>query len=130
MPRYGSIEHKQQSYYIIISHWCGRSPPHMYRNVVLITLEPEEEFLWCNHLNSTSLAVFSLNTNNFILSSSLLLIFRQSSFKVMYRIITIKKDLLKYKLTSDDKCPFCLNPDSIEHTFYIVKYQMISFPKL
>ena len=42
----------------------------------------------------------------------------------------IKKNLLKYKLASDDKCPFCLNPDSIEHTLYIVKYQMNSFPKL
>ena len=34
----------------------------------------------------------------------------------MHRIITIKKELLKYKLASDDKCPFCLNPDSTEHT--------------
>ena len=24
---------------------------------------------------------------------------------------------VKYKLGSDDKCPFCLNPDSVEHTF-------------
>ena len=89
----------------------------MYRNVVLITLEPEDEFLWCDHLNSTSLAVFSLNTNNEILVSSLLLIFRQFSSKVMHRIITIKKELLKYKLASEDKCPFCLNPDSTEHSF-------------
>ena len=35
----------------------------------------------------------------------------------MHRIITTKKELLKYKLASDDKCPFCLNPDSIEHIF-------------
>ena len=35
----------------------------------------------------------------------------------MYRIITTKKELLEYKLASDDKCPFFLNPDSIEHTF-------------
>jgi len=42
---------------------------------------------------------------------------RQFSFKVMLRIITTKKELLKYKLASVDKCPFCLNPDSIEHTF-------------
>ena len=33
------------------------------------------------------------------------------------RIITTKKELLKYKLASDDKCPLWLNPDSIEHTF-------------
>ena len=36
---------------------------------------------------------------------------------VVHRIITTKKELLKYKLASDDKCPFCLNPDSNEHTF-------------
>ena len=54
----------------------------------------------------------------------------QFSFNVMGRIITIKKELLKYKLTSDDRCPFCLNPDSIEHTLHIVNYQMDSFPKL
>ena len=35
----------------------------------------------------------------------------------MHRLITTKKELLKYKLASDDKCPFCLNPDSIERTF-------------
>ena len=39
------------------------------------------------------------------------------SFKVMHRIITIKKEPLKYKLASDDKCPFCFNPDSIVQTF-------------
>ena len=89
----------------------------MYRNVVLITLEPEDEFLRWDDLNSTSLAVFSLNTNNEILASSLLLIFRQFSSKVVHRIITIKKELLKYKLASEDKCPFCLNPDSTEHSF-------------
>ena len=42
----------------------------------------------------------------------------------------IKKELLKYKLASDDKFPFCPNPDSIEHTLYNVKNQMNSFPKL
>ena len=41
----------------------------------------------------------------------------QFSFKVVHRIITTKKELLKYNLASDDKCPFCLNPDSVEHTF-------------
>ena len=35
----------------------------------------------------------------------------------MHRIITTKEELLNYKLASDDKCPFCLNPDSTEHTF-------------
>ena len=97
--------------------WPLSSTHPMYRNVVLITLEPEDEFLRWDDLNSTSLAVFSLNTNNEILASSLLLIFRQFSSKVMHRIITIKKELLKYKLASEDKCPFCLNPDSTEHSF-------------
>ena len=41
----------------------------------------------------------------------------QFTFNVVHRIITTKKELLKYKLASDDKCPFCLNPDSIEHIF-------------
>ena len=41
---------------------------------------------------------------------------RQFTFKVVYRIITKKKELLKCKL-ADDKCPFCFNPDSIRHTF-------------
>ena len=34
---------------------------------------------------------------------------RQFTFKVVHRIITTKKELLKYKLPCDDKCPFCLN---------------------
>ena len=42
---------------------------------------------------------------------------RQFTFKVVHRIITTKKELLKHKLASDDKCPFCLNPAWIEHTF-------------
>ena len=41
---------------------------------------------------------------------------RQFSFKVMRRIIPTKKELMKYKLASDDKCLLCPNPDSIEHT--------------
>ena len=41
---------------------------------------------------------------------------RQFTFKVLYRIITTKKELLKYKL-ADDKCPFCFDPDSVGHTF-------------
>ena len=41
----------------------------------------------------------------------------KSSKDNKHRIITTKKELLKYKLASDDKFPFCLNPDSIEHTF-------------
>ena len=53
---------------------------------------------------------------------------REFSFKVMHRIIPTKKELMKYKLASDDKCPLCLNPDSIEHT-YIVKNQLISLHK-
>ena len=43
--------------------------------------------------------------------------FRQFSFKVMHRIITIKKELLNHKLASDDKCSFCFNPDSIVQSF-------------
>ena len=44
----------------------------------------------------------------------------QFNFKVVHRIITTKKELLKYKLASDDKCSFCLNPDSTEHTFFLL----------
>ena len=35
----------------------------------------------------------------------------------MHGIIRIKKELMKYKLTTDDKGPLCLYLDSIEHTF-------------
>ena len=42
---------------------------------------------------------------------------RQFSFKVMHGIILSKKEPIIYKLTTDDKGPLCLNPDSIEHTF-------------
>ena len=36
---------------------------------------------------------------------------RKLTFKVVHRIITTKKELLKYKLSSDDKRPFYHNPD-------------------
>ena len=42
---------------------------------------------------------------------------RQFSFKVMHRIIPTTKELMKYKVVSDDMCPLCLNPDSTEHAF-------------
>ena len=42
---------------------------------------------------------------------------RQFFFKVMLGIIPTKKELMKYKLTTDDKGPLCLNSGSIEHTF-------------
>ena len=48
---------------------------------------------------------------------------------VVHRIITTKKELLKYKLASDDKCPFCLNPDSIEHIFLYCPDSKEFFPK-
>ena len=42
---------------------------------------------------------------------------RQFSFKFLHRMITTRKELKKYKLSDDDLCPRCSNPDSIEHTF-------------
>ena len=54
---------------------------------------------------------------------------RQFTFRVVHRIITTKKELLKYKLASDDKCPFCLNPDSIEHTFLFCQKSKEFFSK-
>ena len=54
----------------------------------------------------------------------------QFNFKVVHRIITTKKELLKYKLASDDKCSFCLNPDSTEHTFFYCQESKEFFPKL
>ena len=44
---------------------------------------------------------------------------RQFTFKVVHRIITTEKELLKYKLASDDKCPLCLSPDSIEQCTFL-----------
>ena len=43
--------------------------------------------------------------------------FEKTKLLVVHRIIMTKKELLKYKLASDNKCPFCLNPDSTELTF-------------
>ena len=38
-------------------------------------------------------------------------------FRLLHRIIASKKELLKFRITDDATCPFCLNSDSIEHTF-------------
>ena len=42
----------------------------------------------------------------------------------MHRIIPTKKELMKYKLASDDKCPLRFNPDSTEHT--LIHYQELT----
>ena len=46
------------------------------------------------------------------------------TFKVVHGINATKKELLK--LASDDKCPFCLNPDSYA-TPKVTKYQRCNF---
>ena len=42
---------------------------------------------------------------------------RQFSLRLLHRIFTTKKELVKYRLASDETCIFCPNSDSIEHTF-------------
>ena len=42
---------------------------------------------------------------------------RQFSFKFTHRIIMTRKELKRYKLSDDDLCLRCSNPDSIKHTF-------------
>ena len=42
---------------------------------------------------------------------------REYSFKCLHRIITTRKEFKRCKLSDDDLCPRCSNPDSIEHTF-------------
>ena len=42
---------------------------------------------------------------------------KQFSFKALHRGILTKKELKKYHITTDDTCPLCPSPDSIEHTF-------------
>ena len=55
---------------------------------------------FCSHVFGKSRQIYKSTKDNKL---------SQFSFKVMYRIITTRKELLKYKLASDDKCPFCLN---------------------
>ena len=42
---------------------------------------------------------------------------RQFCFRLLQRITVTKRELKRFNLASDDKCTFCSNPDSIEHTF-------------
>ena len=39
---------------------------------------------------------------------------RQFSFRVLHRILTTKKELLKYRIASDETCIFCPNSHSVE----------------
>ena len=56
---------------------------------------------------------------------------RQFTFKVVHRIITTKKELVKYKLASGDNCVHsALIQIQLNTPFYIVKSQRNSFPKL
>ena len=42
---------------------------------------------------------------------------RQFLFKLLHKVIVTKKELKKFKITSDDRCSLCSNQDSITHTF-------------
>ena len=41
---------------------------------------------------------------------------RQSSFRLLHKIIMTKKEVFKFRLVEDEACTLCLIPDSIEHT--------------
>jgi len=42
---------------------------------------------------------------------------RQFQFKLMHRITVTRKELLKFKITTDDHGTLCSNHDSMIHTF-------------
>ena len=53
--------------------------------------------------------------------------------KVIHRIIPTKKELMKYKLASDDKCSLCLNTERILKFFkhhgnisYMIHFQIVA----
>ena len=45
---------------------------------------------------------------------------RQFSFKLLHRILVIKKELKRYKIKPDDECFFCKSPDSLEHMYTLL----------
>ena len=47
---------------------------------------------------------------------------RQFSFRLFHRTLITKKELKLYNLAKDDKCFYCLDSDSIEHTFIHCSY--------
>ena len=42
---------------------------------------------------------------------------KRQKIRLLHRILTTKKELVKFRLPSDETCNFCPNPDSIEHAF-------------
>ena len=42
---------------------------------------------------------------------------KKFQFKLIHRIVVTKKELFKYGIKDDDKCLYCGERDSIEHTF-------------
>ena len=43
---------------------------------------------------------------------------KEFQFKFIHRIIVTKKELCKYGIKTDDKCLYCGEHDSFDHTFY------------
>ena len=42
---------------------------------------------------------------------------RDFSFRLLHKILTTKKELVKFQVANNETCIFCTNSDSIEHTF-------------
>ena len=42
---------------------------------------------------------------------------KEFQFKFIHRIVTTKKELCKYRISTDSECIYCGEPDSINHTF-------------
>ena len=43
-------------------------------------------------------------------------------FKFIHRIVTTKKELCRYRISTDSECIYCGEPDSINHTFIDCKF--------
>lgn len=41
---------------------------------------------------------------------------KEFQFKLIHRIVVSKKELHRYRIKTDDECPYCGEKDSIDHT--------------
>ena len=45
---------------------------------------------------------------------------REFAFKILHKILVTNKELKRFKIKNEDICSQCMNPDSVEHTFFRV----------
>ena len=51
---------------------------------------------------------------------------KEFQFKFIHRIVTTKKELCRYRISTDSECIYCGEPDSINHTFIDCEFTMQS----